>query len=98
MENRDLSGQVTVGIRPEHIKLSKTSFGNAVAAKVQRKSITVGGQFLFVIQVDNVEIKAKISDPPVELMDAQSVWIELPVEHIVLFNENQNRVHAQIAK
>jgi hypothetical protein len=31
-------------------------------------------------------------------MDAQSVWIELPVEHIVLFNENQNRVHAQIAK
>jgi ABC-type sugar transport system ATPase subunit len=98
MENRDLSGQVTVGIRPEHIKLSKTSFGNAVAAKVQRKSITVGGQFLFVIQVDNVEIKAKISDPPVELMNAQSVWIELPAEHIVLFNENQNRVHAQIAK
>jgi ABC-type sugar transport system ATPase subunit len=97
VETKGLSRQVTVGIRPEHIKLSKTAFGNAVEAKVQRKSITVGGQFLFVIQVDNVEVKAKISNPSAELMDAPSVWVELPVENIVLFDTNQNRVHAHLA-
>lgn len=90
--------QVTIGIRPEHINLSETDFSNAVRAKVKRKSITVGGQFLCVIEVDNVEVKAKISNPSSELVQAQSVWIELPVEHIVLFDENQKRVHADIRR
>ena len=89
--------EVTIGIRPEHIKLSETAFSNAVRAIVKRKSITIGGQFLYVIEVDNVEVKARISNPTPELMNAESVWIELPVEHIVLFDENQRRVHADIA-
>ena len=88
---------MTIGIRPEHIKLSETAFSNAVRAKVKLKSITVGGQFLCVIAVDNVEVKAKISNLSSKLINAQSVWIELPVEHIVLFDENQKRVHADFA-
>jgi ABC-type sugar transport system ATPase subunit len=98
LETNGLGRQVTIGIRPEHIKLSETTFGNAVAAEVKRKSITVGGQFLYVIKVGNEEVKAKISNPSGELKNAQSVWIELPVEHIVLFDENQKRVHVDIAK
>jgi ABC-type sugar transport system ATPase subunit len=90
--------QVTIGIRPEHINLSETAFSNAVRANVKRKSITVGGQFLCVIEVENVEVKAKISNPSSGLMQAQSVWIELPLEHIVLFDENQKRVHADIRR
>ena len=89
--------QVTIGIRPEHINLSETAFSNAVRANVKRKSITVGGQFLFVIEVDKVEVKAKVSNPSNELINAQSVWVEFPVEHIVLFDENQKRVHAELA-
>ena len=96
-ETQGLGRKVTIGIRPEHIKLSETAFSNAVAAKVKRKSITVGGQLLCVIEVDNVEVKAKISNPSSELMNAQSMWIEFPVEHIVLFDENQRRVHAELA-
>ena len=88
--------QVTIGIRPEHIKVSETVFNNAVVANVKRKSITVGGQFLYVIEVDDVEVKAKISAPSRELMDAKSLWIEFPVEHIVLFDENQKRVPADL--
>ncbi len=90
--------QVTIGIRPEHINLSETAFSNAVRANVKRKSITVGGQFLCVIEVENVEVKAKISNPSSGLMHAQSVWVELPLEHIVLFDENQKRVHADIRR
>ncbi len=96
-ETNGFGRQVTIGIRPEHIKLSKTASGNAVKAIVKRKSITVGGQFLFVIEVDNVEVKAKISNPSNGLRTAQSLWIEFPVEHIVLFDQNQKRVHAAIA-
>ena len=97
-ETQSFGRQVTIGIRPEHIKLAETAFGNAVAAEVKRKSITVGGQFLCVIEVDKIEVKAKISNPSSELLNAQSVWIELPLEHIVLFDENQKRVHADLAK
>jgi ABC-type sugar transport system ATPase subunit len=92
-----LEQEVTIGIRPEHIKLSEKAFGNAVHAKVKRKSITVGGQFLYVIEVDNVEVKAKISKPSNELLNVQSLWVEFPVEHIVLFDENQKRVPADLA-
>jgi hypothetical protein len=67
-----------------------------VNANVKRKSVTVGGQFLFVIEVDQVEVKTKVSNPSNELMHAQSIWVEFPVEHIVLFNQNQKRVHADI--
>ena len=96
-EIQGLGREVTIGIRPEHIKLSETAFSNAVGATVKRKSITVGGQFLFVMEVDNAEVKVKISNPPRELMNAQSLWVEFPVEHIVLFDQNQRRVHADLA-
>ena len=91
-----LDREVTIGIRPEHISVSKTAFSNAVNAKVKRKSITVGGQFLLVIEVDKVEVKAKVSHPSNELMSAQSVWVEFPLEHIVLFDQHQKRVHADL--
>jgi ABC-type sugar transport system ATPase subunit len=96
-ETNGLDRQLTIGIRPEHIKLSETAFGNAVCAKVKRKSITVGGQMLYVLEVENFHVKAKIDNPSKGLMGAQSVWVEFPVEHIVLFNKNQKRVHADIA-
>jgi ABC-type sugar transport system ATPase subunit len=88
--------KMTIGIRPEHIKLSETAFNHGVKADVKRKSITVGGQFLFVIEVDNIEVKAKINKPTNELINAQSVWVELPAEHIVLFDESQKRVHVEL--
>jgi ABC-type sugar transport system ATPase subunit len=95
-ETNGFGDQVTIGIRPEHITLSETEFRNAVRAEVKRKSITIGGQFLYIIEIDNVEIKVKINNASNGLINAQSVWIELPVEHIVLFDQNQKRVHADI--
>jgi ABC-type sugar transport system ATPase subunit len=97
IKTNGLGREVTIGIRPEHIKLSESAFRNAVDARVKRKSITVGGQFLYVIEADSVEVKAKINTPSRELMNAKSVWIEFPVEHIVLFDKNRKRVHADLA-
>jgi ABC-type sugar transport system ATPase subunit len=96
IDTNALARKVTIGIRPEHIKLSETALGNAVKANVKRKSISIGGQFLFVIEVDNVEVKAKISNPSNKLIKTQSLWIDFPLEHIVLFDQNQKRVHAEV--
>jgi hypothetical protein len=55
-----------------------------------KKSIIADGQFLFVIEVDNLEINVKVSNPPNDLMKALSVWVEFTVEHIVLINQIKN--------
>jgi hypothetical protein len=61
-----------------------------------KKSITAGGQFLFVIEVNKVEINAKVNNPPNELMKALSVRVVFAVEHIVLFNQNRDQDHADL--
>jgi ABC-type sugar transport system ATPase subunit len=88
--------ELTIGIRPEHVRLSASPRQECVEATVRRKSITVGGQYLFDVERDGVRVKVKASNPPAELKDARTVWIELPVEHLVLFDGNQRRVRAHL--
>ncbi len=97
VDSNRLDEGATIGIRPEHIRLYGSASGSAVEARVKRKYIAVGGQYLYVIEIDGVEIKAKISNPSSELMNAQSLWIEFPLEYIVLFDKNRKRVHAELA-
>jgi len=92
-----LDPDVTIGIRPEHVKLDAAAFENAVAAKVKHKALTTGGQLLYDVEVEDVQIKAKISNPAPGLRQAQSVWLELPVEHIVLFDQDHRRIHTQLS-
>jgi ABC-type sugar transport system ATPase subunit len=94
---KGLEREVTIGIRPEHIRLSQKEFGNAVYAKVKRKSISMGGQLLYVMEVEHAEVKAKISNPSSELMNARFLWMEFPMANILLFDQNQKRVHADFA-
>ncbi len=51
---------------------------------------------MFVIEVNKVEINAKVNNPPNELMKALSVKVVFAVEHIVLFNQNRNQDHADL--
>jgi len=97
VEAKGLDRKVTIGIRPEHLRLSPLPQKGSVEAKVRRKSITVGGQYLYSIERDGVEVKAKVSHPADELIRAETVWIELPVEHLVFFDGSQRRVHAPMA-
>jgi len=90
--------ELIIGIRPEQIRISASPFDTAVRVAVKRRSITVGGQYIFVVGIDGVEIKAKTRNPSGDLIHATSVWIELPVNQMVLFDENQHRIHAEITK
>jgi ABC-type sugar transport system ATPase subunit len=92
-----LDRKVTIGIRPEHLRLSPLPQKGYVEARVRRKSITVGGQYLYSIERDGTEVKAKVSHPPDEVIRAKTVWIELPVEQLVLFDGSRRRVHASLA-
>jgi ABC-type sugar transport system ATPase subunit len=97
VEAEGLDPKVTIGIRPEHLRLSPLPQKGFVEARVRRKSITVGGQYLYSIERDGAEVKAKVSHPPDELICAEKVWVELPVEQLVLFDRRQRRVHAPVA-
>jgi len=94
VDNGALGQGVSIGIRPEHIQLHETATDNAVEAKVKRKFITVGGQYLYVLEIDAVGIKAKVSNPSPELLKATAVWIELSVDRMVIFDGKRQRVHA----
>lgn len=97
MDSTHLDKGATIGIRPEHIRLYGSASDSAVEARVKRKHITVGGQYLYVIEIDGVEVKAKIGSPSDDLINAESVWIELPMDHMVLFDGGRQRVHTRLS-
>ena len=97
VDSNRLNKGATIGIRPEHIRLHGSVSANSVEARVKRKHITVGGQYLYVIEIEGVEVKAKTGNPSDDLIDVESVWMELPVDHMVLFDGSRQRVHARLS-
>ncbi len=94
--SRVLKHNVTIGIRPEHIKAETEEFTNSVKAKVKRASITIGGQFLMVLDVKGIELKAKVKGSCKALAKARYIWIELPGDKILVFDQDKQRVRADI--
>lgn len=85
-------GPITMGIRPEHVTVRATPASNAVQAQVLRKTITIGRQYLLALQRDGQTLKAKVpSDIGGSL--GETVWVELPLEYLALFNEEGCRVN-----
>lgn len=83
-------GQITVGIRPEHVVVHASQAPNAVEARLLRKSITIGRQYLLAIDRQGQALKAKVP-PSVGVALGSTVWVELPLDRIVLFNEQGRR-------
>lgn len=81
---------VTLGIRPEHIRITPESAPGAVQATVARKSITIGRQYLLAIERGDQTFKAKV---PAEIGQAlgSSVWVEMPLDRIVIFGQDGHR-------
>ena len=81
---------VVIGIRPERIAVSATPAAGAVEARVARKSITIGRQYLLALELDHLAFKAKV--PALlgrEIGDR--VWVRLPLDEIVLFGPDGTR-------
>lgn len=72
----------------------------AVAAKLCRKSITVGRQYLLTLHLPGMDdrgFKAKV-EPSLgdALAVGDEVWVELPLERITLFDPDGHRVDASM--
>jgi ABC-type sugar transport system ATPase subunit len=93
-----LNGQahITVGIRPEHVRLGCEPSKLAVAGKVRRKFIVVGGHYLVSVELGDQIIKVKV-DPVLGRQIEKDVWIECPLEWITLFGPDGRRLKATLS-
>ncbi|MEA2586363.1 MAG: multiple sugar transport system ATP-binding protein [Thermomicrobiales bacterium] len=84
------ASSVTIGIRPEHVRVSAERTPGAVEATVARKSITIGRQYLLSIQRGDQTFKGKV---PAEMGQrlGGAAWVELPLDRIVIFDQDGHR-------
>ena len=93
-----LNGQdrITVGIRPEHIKIGLESSKLAVRGTVVRKFIVVGGHYLVSVELGDKIIKVKV-DPLLGRQIENEVWVECPLDWITLFGPDGRRLNATLS-
>ncbi|MFW6139494.1 MAG: hypothetical protein ACOC7U_10020 [Spirochaetota bacterium] len=87
--------RVTVGIRPEHIGVSEKRHRSSVEGRIAGKAISVGGQYLLMINVGEAMFKAKVR-PHIGQKAREKVWVEAPLDYITLFGENGRRLEVNL--
>lgn len=86
---------VTIGIRPEHIRVSASPIPDGVVAHLERKTVQIGGQYLVVLNMDGVDgsFKAKVAPSVGERLPASgNIYVALPLAQISLFDAAGNRM------
>jgi len=87
--------KLIIGIRPEHMRILHTQSKNSVQAEVITSSIQVGGQYLIMLRIGDVTLKAKKrSEAGKELGDR--VQVELPIEHVMVFTQDGKRTSIEL--
>ena len=76
--------QLTLGIRPEHVRVSASQSSTAVPAQVVDRAIVIGGQTLLQLKVGDRTCKAKLPAGQGSGF-GDSVWVEFPLERVRLF-------------
>jgi ABC-type sugar transport system ATPase subunit len=92
--------EITIGIRPEHIRLSTGPLPGSVPAYLARKTVQIGGQYLVALNVDglgNQGFKAKVAPTVGELLPSSGpVNVELPLDNVSLFDAHGIRIAASL--
>ena len=93
-----LNGQdrITVGIRPEHVRLAREPSNLSVGGQVRRKIIGVGGHYLISVELRDKIIKVKVG-PQLGRQIQNEVWVECPLEWITLFGPDGHRLKASLS-
>lgn len=83
---------ITLGIRPEHVRIAASQTSQAVRARIVYRAIVVGGQYLVSLKVGDIAAKAKVAHSTGAALDAGSdVWVEFPVEHVRMFSNDSSQ-------
>ncbi len=85
-----LSGNVTLGIRPEHIRVAKNGDANAVKATLKQKWIAVGGQYLLTAQIDDNVFRIKV-EPETGGSINGDFYCTFPFDRIMLYGADGER-------
>ena len=89
---------IAIGIRPEHIRVSTGALPGSVPAILARKTVQIGGQYLVALHVAGLGeqgFKAKVAPTAGERLPASGpVNVELPLEHVSLFDDRGIRIAA----
>jgi ABC-type sugar transport system ATPase subunit len=85
--------ELTIGIRPEQVMVSHSHSRMGVHGKVIDRVISIGGQYMLTVRVDGQPIKVKV-EHNLGLSLSEDVWLELPLERVMLFDANGKRIHA----
>jgi ABC-type sugar transport system ATPase subunit len=88
--------RVSLGIRPEHIRVSAQPGPGLVQAQVVRKSVVVGGQYLLTLQIGEQRLKAKI-EPALGQGIGEQAWVDLPLDRVSLFTPDGPRLEAKLS-
>jgi len=83
---------VTLGIRPEHVRILSAQTPLAVPAKVASRAVVVGGQYLVTLKVGDtksafsIAAKAKTRAGADHVTVGSDVWVEFPIERVRVFS------------
>jgi ABC-type sugar transport system ATPase subunit len=98
--DRPGGSSVTIGIRPEQIRVSDDTLPTSVPARLRRKTVQIGGQYLLALEVAGLAepgFKAKVAPSVGERLPTQGqVSIELPLAAISVFDSAGNRLQASL--
>lgn len=87
---------VSVGIRPEHIRVSAQPADGMVNGRLLRKLVAVGGEYLLQIGLGEKVIKAKVP-PEVGRAVADGVWLECPLDAVTVFDADGDKIETELA-
>lgn len=87
---------ISLGIRPEMLRVALAQEPRTVAAKVVHKAIVVGGQYELTLRVGDAHLKAKVPGPLGKQVREQ-VWIECPLDKVMLFGRDGRRLDVTLA-
>ncbi|MBW2057194.1 MAG: ABC transporter ATP-binding protein [Deltaproteobacteria bacterium] len=92
----DGARRVTIGIRPEHVRISLEQTSRSVRGRISRKFIVVGGQYLLSIEFGERLLKVKV-DPVLGRQVQDEVWVECPLEWVTVFGPDGHRLGAALS-
>lgn len=84
------AGPLTLGVRPEHVRVYPAPRSDAVPARVLSRAIVVGGQQLVALQVADFVLKAKVAADVGRTL-TQEAWVHVPLERVTLFGADGHK-------
>lgn len=81
----DAKDELTLGIRPEQVRLHVRQVPGSIPGRVLSKAITIGGQYLFKVAVGEETVKAKVdASRGRDIGDA--AFVECPLRQVAFFS------------